>query len=408
MTQANFFARIYRLDESSQANWAPFITRPGIVTVPGVTETVTEELAREYTTALFKPLEYYRLEKAKEELGTDGSIVMVSDNMNFQVLKINKGRSRTHVIPTFQSRQQKSMVSKLALYVQPLATWQDITESGEIHVYAADDPYWCEPRDIANFTDMRQKLQICRSVTASTHAQCQALGDIQQCKPEYSALTDSQCPTLVVLQALKQLGWKQRPSGICLHEANNQMVKLCDSRGGVASKFYLQCLLDLPRSLTFSSRIPSNCRQSFYKCILAGKVTNPEMTDKQCRAALMDKPVEAIASIELPALEQEQPLPLALEDHPMAPVGGGEDGFIVKEESKSIIIPKAKGGGKGPAVKGFLPAPGPEVLESSAGSEPVVAIVAAEASVGDGLRPLGPWAGAPFGSPLKSLEGAKT
>ena len=193
------------------------------------------------------------------------------------------------------------------------------------------------------------------------------------------------------------------------------MVKLCDSSGGVASKFYLQCLLDLPRSLTLSSRIPSNCRQSFYKCILAGKVTNPEMTDKQCRAALMGKPVEAIASIELPALEQEQPLPLALEDHPMAPVGGGEDGFIVKEESKSIIIPKAKGGGKGPAVKAFLPAPGPEVLESSAGSEPVVAIVAAEASVGDGLRPLGQpgplgW-GPPLGvpwSPLKSLEGAKT
>ena len=165
------------------------------------------------------------------------------------------------------------------------------------------------------------------------------------------------------------------------------MVKLCDSRGGVASKFYLQCLLDLPRSLTFSSRIPSNCRQSFYKCILAGKVTNPEMTDKQCRAALMDKPVEAIASIELPALEQEQPLPLALEDHPMVPVGGGEDGFIVKEESKFIAIPyRRKGRGKGPAVKGFLPEPGPQVLESSAEPEPVVAIVAAEASVGDGLR----------------------
>lgn len=244
-----------------------------------------------------------------------------------------------------------------------------------MHVYPSSDPYWCMPEDLANFGVLRQGLQLVQSVAPSEFDQCQSLSSFVKAVPKFASLLDKECPTILVLAALKRQGWRQDPSLRPLtHCSDNQHVRLCDSRGGPSIKFYLQCLLDLPKSLGLTSRMPSNCRQSYYRCILLGRHVEASMTDRECRAALLGLPVEAVAP--MAPIEDGEVFELAAigdsEDIP-APIADGGDGIVL---GGGVVapLPKAKAKGKKkPVEKGFLPLPAAYVEPVV---DPVVALVA--------------------------------
>ena len=60
MSTRSFYERVYRMDEMSLVDWAPVISKPGLV-VPAAQDanTTTEALASEYLDAMIVPLTYY-------------------------------------------------------------------------------------------------------------------------------------------------------------------------------------------------------------------------------------------------------------------------------------------------------------------------------------------------------------
>lgn len=284
MKLRSFFARIYRQDDMASDDWSSFLAKlkPGCVPSAEVPkERWVEELAREYLGALFQPLCYYTYPTTQESMDGSGALVQQTTTRAVQVLRINTGSRRTHTIATW--RREKAD-AKLALRIQPLAIWQE-SETG-LHVYSDGDPHWAEPTDLASFTVLRTQLKVSYCVSASgDSAQCQALQDFKVAVP-MMPLTDKKCPTLLVLGELKRTGWRQSPTVPVIHDAN--MEKLCDTRGGTSMKPYLQCLLNLERSLQFTTVMPSGGNQSYYRCILSGKRAEASMSDHQCKAALLD------------------------------------------------------------------------------------------------------------------------
>lgn len=60
MSNRKFFLRVYHMDELSLVDWSPYVLKSGLVQLPDPSkETWADEMAREYLSAVFKPLTYY-------------------------------------------------------------------------------------------------------------------------------------------------------------------------------------------------------------------------------------------------------------------------------------------------------------------------------------------------------------
>jgi hypothetical protein len=317
----------------------------------------------------------------------------VNSTTAFQVVKINCLGKRTHTIPTILSRDDKSR-GKLALLIQPLSVHQHV--EGGIHVFANGDSYWCEHKDLGNFRVLRTQMLVYDGVAPSEHPSCHLLTQPRSSRPQL-ALTDRECPTILVLSELKRQGWRQDPSPPCRHQEGNIMVHLCDSRGGTKHKFYYQCLLDVRRSLSCTSMLPSNAYQKYYQCVLAGKRVEASMTDKQLRAALEDVSEDCVAVLPV----EDEGLP-AIAD--VAPVALVDPDLVVGEPVQSK---KKKTPSPSFQEKSFLPLPSsvPEVapdpvvgppppLPAGSSTDPVPGLVPAvppaiPASLGPSEPPVG-------------------
>ena len=118
-------------------------------------ETANQLMRLEYLTAVFKPATDYSLEQPKEFVLEDGSLEQRPVNEVFQVVQVHTNRARPKVIPTVLTRTDKSMTSKLALYIQPLAIFHPHgAPVGPLHVMAEADPYWVTPDDLAPFLSL--------------------------------------------------------------------------------------------------------------------------------------------------------------------------------------------------------------------------------------------------------------
>jgi hypothetical protein len=392
MQTKRFFERLYRMDAMACTDWTPYISKPGSVIVPAAqAETSVDGMAREFLTRVFAPLQYYSFPERKEVLAPDGSLVTQERETIFQVVKIHKGRSRTHVIPSFRSVVDKSVVSRLALHIQHFTLWDNTSSIGDdgravTHAYSNGDPVWLDPDQLANFATLRKDLVVYKKVEPSANfGQCQALSDAHQAKPQYKSLRDRDCPTLLVLAGLKQLGWKQSAANRpMIHD--DATLKVCDSRGGVSSKPYYQCLLDIRQSLLLTSRLPSNAYQNYYQCILAGKRAESSQTDLELRSILKDTPAELLPLVDDNA-DVESLFALESADAPAlahAAVGDGIIGGVVlqpiqpKAEAQPKPVPK-------PKQVGFLPmddeAPAPVVAKAKPKPSSSALAVAAGASI---------------------------
>ena len=184
---------------------------------------------------LFLGLCFYSIPQPQESLD-GGEAVTKTVQKVFQVIHKNAGRRRIRTIPTIKSLSDKSETAKLALFVQPLSVWSaESEENGPLHVLADCDPYWVVPDDLAPFGVLQSRLLAWGGVQPSSTAGCQALADCTRAIP-LMPLTDKDCPTVLVLRALKHAGWRQNPRGRVLHNAENSMLQICDARGGVKQK----------------------------------------------------------------------------------------------------------------------------------------------------------------------------
>jgi hypothetical protein len=370
MQQKAFWERVYRMDSLASVDWSPFVSKPGCVTDDSealvlVKESWVEELVREYCSLVFHPLTYYSFPETREVMDGSGTLVKKTSTRVFQVIRTNKLQSRTHVLPTW--RKEKD-TAKLSLNVLPLAIWSQ-EDSGRCHVYADSDPYWCVPLDLCSFTILRTELRRSSNVQASESCgQCQVLSDFVEAQPNLP-LCDKNCPTLVVLQALKRMGWKQNPLTPCIHDAS--MVKLCDTRGGTNRKVYYQCLLDLPRTLALTSVMPSNASQTYYRCLMAGKQVEATQSAAELHAILKDVDADFVAIED----QAEEMLPIEGAVAPIADVAHGGDGMIVGSSAVVPVVLITKPKSKAQKQESLLALPA------------VVALVPVEpvAALGDGV-----------------------
>jgi len=304
------------MDEKSLEDWSPVITKPGLV-VPetDATPTTSEAMALEYLDAIFKPLTFYSFPETREEQ-EGGVVVERTVQTVFQIIHKHSGRKRIKAIPTVQSLTDKSVTAKLAFFMQPLSVWSS-DDHGHMHVLADSDPFWVVPDDIAPFGTLQGKLLEWPVVQPSATVGCQALSDSIRSLPTMP-LTDSACPTVMVLRSLKHQGWLQNPRGKVVHNSENAGGMICDARGGVKQKRYLQCLLNLQNKLALTSALPSNASQKFYMCLLQGKKAEPFQSSGVYDNVLLDGSCG--------------PEVLALEDEVMDSddgAGGSEDEIMV-------------------------------------------------------------------------------
>jgi len=216
------------------------------------------------------------------------------------------------------------------------------------------------PDDIAPFGILQGKLLQWGGVQPSHISGCQALADSARAIPAIPLL-DGACPTVMVLRALKQAGWMQNGGGKVVHNAGNVQQMICDARGGVKQKRYLQCLLDWPKCLQLTSAIPSNASQKFYQCLLNGKSVEPFRSATEYGNVLMDAdPVLALQNGEDDADE--------VDSDGGEMVVAGTVGALTKKNPKPKPKPKPKA-----VAFDFLPiADVSEPLHSSGGQQQAV------------------------------------
>ena len=353
--------------------------KPGAIIPAAANEFWQGEMAREYLTSVFQPLAYYSVPVSKETMMENGELAVTTSHFIFQIVKMQTGRSRTKVLHTVLSTSDKSVVSKLALQIQTLTEVQDI--DGQKHVVADDDPHWVESTDLAPFgTISRDMVQWQPVLPSESHVGCQALSDSIRALPKYAALTDASAPTVSVLRDLRRQGWQQNPAGRTVHDRTSleNNTRLCDSRGGVSIKFYVQCLLDLPKSLSLTPTLPSNECQAFFKCILSGYATVPGLGAEHYLDLLSRK-----GSVELPALADvphEDSLP-AMED---------EEDVIVASSGSTVVpasvAPKLKAKAVPSAAKAFLALPPAPPSVEVAVLPPASAVAGSAASSWSGVH----------------------
>ena len=98
-------------------------------------------------------------------------------------------------------------------------------------------------------------------------------------------LLDLGRPTLCLLQELRRLGWMGVLQDVEHRHADASTVM--SIRQVTSRKYYYQCLLQ--KAALFSSgleRLPSNQPQSFYKCLLDGKIVQPGLGAQAYEAVL--------------------------------------------------------------------------------------------------------------------------
>ena len=376
MTTKNFFCRIYRQDDWALQDWSYYLKehKPGMVIVPSpAREPWQVEMCREYLAAVFKPLVYYSLPRVQEALADDGQLAVASSDLMFQVIKVHTGKSRTHVIPTVESITDKSIIAKLALQIQTFTVRLELAEQGQRHIYADSDPYWVESLDLAPFGVLRQQLHVWQTVGPSDQPGCQMVCDKTEAAPR-CALTDPEAPVILVLKELNARHWKQSPSGKVTHDAASlaNETLLCDSRDALTKKAYLQCLLDLPRTLSLTPFLPSNEPQAFYRCILAGHAEHPGRGAKHYASVLK------AVGVKVDADETDAPV-ASLADHD----DSDEDGIVGGSGGALEAAPAKKAAATKPlasAVKAFLSLPEGSVPVASPAAPVAGDSVAAPAS----------------------------
>ena len=335
MDDKTFYARFYRTDDKSLEDWSPLVrsvdlAKPVVAAPaerPTMRQTNDAAMKKEYYRAVFKPDHYYSIRRRVERMGEAGEPVMEHATEFFQVIKVHEGSSRIHIINTVESVEDKAENAPFALCIQMLDVWREADDSR--HVYADSDQVWALPEDLGHWLEIAEgQMQLWQTVRASEFDGCQCLSSPGSAEPVL-ALTDAACPTHMVVRELRNRGWKSLNRQLT-HTTANSTTLICNNNGGVRIKFYLQCLVDLDRSLTLTSALPTHQPQAYYRLLLMGKMTEPYLGDKAYKALVAGRDVPAIADAPGPEL----PAPA-----PVAALGGGDEMVLPRRRRARAVVP---------------------------------------------------------------------
>ena len=373
MKPAAFYARLYRMDEKALENWAPLIDHVEPSSEQAIVETDDDTVRREYYMATFKEGVYYRLAKRVDVVDAD-RVRKERQDTYFQVLKIHAGKSRTKTIRAVKELHGASRAS-YSLAVQPLSWLEVDGDTGGQVVYADGDPTWFTPAEMGTFPELSTALEEFRIVMPSASiGGCLVLHDAASAEPQY-ALMDEKCPVFLIIRELRRRGWKSisdkalKEGRRVEHTRANMALKLCDIRGGVTARFYLQCVLDLPARLALVESIPPRHPQSYYKCLLRDIKVEPGLGDKRYLRLLRGESLLAIEDEAPPppraAVEGMEirevgfaPEPKAPAPRPPASVAVVAPEGLLPIGDEPPVEPKAKGRAKAkPRAKAMVPEP---------------------------------------------------
>jgi len=320
MTAKVALRRIYRQDEMAKANWDDLIS-PNKVDPPLPFEDGADEAEREYIGKVFKPNQYYSIDR-KPALVPVADAPVVGDQPAepqlapvgptlFKVIAIHQGRQRPKVMPTIETRTDVVLHGKIALHVQFLENRRpDATDVECASVYSASDPIWLDHSQLGSFKDIAYRLFRFQSVVPDEDRPgCLVLADRKHAAPGIP-LMDESCPTLVLLWYLKKQNWSYQTS-MCVHTLANIDTKVCDGRDIMRHKLYYMVLCKLQSVLTRTSSVPSTESQLFFRLLLAGKRIEPGLpiedyiTAAGGRGAVLPLPVPEPGVDDLPAPPEE-------------------------------------------------------------------------------------------------------
>jgi len=290
-------------------------------------------------------------------------------------------------MPTIESAEDITLHAKIALHVKFFdARILYTSDIGFASVYQATDPVWLDHSQLGSINDIVYRCHEFRTTRNDPDAaSCLVLSDRVSARPPMP-ITDEACPVMMILWTLQARGWKYK-MGTCTHCLTNVDRKVCDGRNTMRSKLYYMVLTRLSEMVKLTSSIPSGQSQLFYRLLLAGKRTEPNLSTDEYLALCGGK----ANLVPLPAPEEGvdvgvAPPPLLDDDEDLVlGVPGSPNRGRKRAKPSDNLLPRAEPSPKAARRKTEAKAPPPPLppVADPPGPPPV----AVAPPVGAGSRP---------------------
>ena len=324
MADKAFFARLYREDTKAAEDWRSVVQRLPPAR-PVVTESAgyREAMENEFVRAQLQPGSHYNLPRVQQQVQEDGNVTPVEEPMYFEVIQVQHSHSRLHAMETVENADDVSLTAPLAVEIQVCARSAEQTGSGTgsacVDVFQDGEPFWVEPRHLADFERWSQRLMRYNDVASSSLVGCTVLSNPTRARPPFGVL-DDRCPTLAVIYHNNAHGWQSVPHKV-VHES--LAIGNYDAAEAMQWKGYHQCLAQIAKTMTLTTRLPSREYVAYYKVLLRGIKVEAGLDNKHYVQLLNNSKRKRGEELEM----------IPLEDAPAIPLGGS-DGIITPAPPK--------------------------------------------------------------------------
>lgn len=392
MNAKQVFERVYHMDAKAEENWSSvcaIVRPPGQGPIPKdlrVLECLDDAqqsvLRIEYLHAVLAPRQWYQIEIPVSGMDENGSAVERLELKHFQLLSMASTKSRPKLMPTIQSHQDPIVISKLALNIQETSTRSVPTVAeGSVVVYPDAEPRWINWGDLGPWNPVYRTLTYFQEIQGlEEHAGCLQLSGAQRAVPIHP-VTDLRCPALLMLKALRRLGWAPKRNRI-IHDST--VPGPMDGREAIRMKPYYVVLIEIERCLPLTTDIPSDQPILFYKLLLQGVNIEPNLGHAHYLAISRGTEIEAQPSVDamnddgwvLPGALVEA----ALETRSVAPGDDDDPRGLLRLEATPVVprppkrqrSKKSKAASSGSKSKpSSKSSPGARALSKSVGAPPV-------------------------------------
>ena len=281
MTNKRFFRKLYNVEKNPD-DWEPFVNPKAPRSAGGDDGVDPKPGQNEYIRSVFKKEEVYSVPVSRYE-NIDGDLQEVEDTHFFQVLEVWQGSHRLKTVDTvFKTEADEAGRAPVALTTQSLEVWQKRSEE-EFTVFLDASPEVANVTNVASWETIRKTMKMWK-VELSDTVGCLDLSHPRQAKPPY-ALTDANCPTLMIFDKLRSDGWAPVNATI----THVDVALRFDGRDpGPGRKFYYQALMVLAEVLLVSGSLDSQQPMSYYQLALRGIRVVAGLGDKAYRKALAE------------------------------------------------------------------------------------------------------------------------
>jgi hypothetical protein len=260
-----FYEKLYFIDFVHDT-WAGLIATSGGARPDRPNLDSNDKLKHEYLRHVLKKDEVYSVPQTKTEVQEDGTNLTTTEDVYFQVLGVEHGSNRPKLLTTFMDSSDPAYNYSAGVMLHYMTKHSE-PRPGCIVAYIDSDPCNINIMDLGLFDDMRTLLKKW-VVGASTIMGCMELSASTRAVP-VAAITDRDCPVIMILQALRRRGWNPVTEHI-VH--NNAAIGNFDYRDVHTKRFYLQCLYSLADVVKTNPSVDSHQPQSYFLLLQKGVV----------------------------------------------------------------------------------------------------------------------------------------